>query len=219
MVATPPHPPTTYNQRKYKGPVIEYCLQGLFLNLPSRTIQATMKKKINVTIQLTEDDYINYIEYFFKVSKEGSRRTRRLYMLGFGAFLLYAGIMRNHELYGIQNPNTYAAHIALVFCLFAGLFWLFISIVRPSIARLSLKTGSAKTLLLPVTYSFDDEAIEIRNKDGKGRIHLAAIRGYEEHHDYIYIHLGGMSAFVLPKAQLDSPTQQNILECLEKTTT
>ena len=176
-----------------------------------------MKTPINISVQLTEDDYITYINYFFNVSKEGRRRTRRLYMLGFGAFLIYAGLMRNHELYGMQNMQTYVTHIALALILFAGFFWAVINLVRPSLARLSLKTGAAKALLLPVTYTFDDEAIELQNKEGKGRIVLNAIRGYEDHNDYIYIHLGGMSAFVLPKTQLDDEAMQSILDCLAKT--
>lgn len=173
-----------------------------------------MKTPIQFTVQLSKDDYIQYLEYFFKHSKEGRRRTRRLYLLGFGVFLLYAGIMRNHELYGVQNMNTYLGHLATTFIVAGVVFALIIKIVRPSLARMSLKTGAGKALLNPVTYHFDEEAIELHNQEGRGRIHLTALKGTEDTEEYIYIHLGGLSAFVLPKAQLNQEDTQAILELL-----
>lgn len=160
-------------------------------------------QELKVSVQVTEADFIAFSEYFFRGTPEGKRHMRRLYVLGIGLFLLFAGMNYSDPEHGIANPLGYSVYLAVSALMMGAFYYVFVHYVRSMLARHMVRKGAKRHLLRPATMRFSADGIRVENEKGSGFLPWKHVTGVAGNEDYVFLLLGGLNAFILRKADLD----------------
>jgi hypothetical protein len=158
-----------------------------------------MAELLRAKVTLSEEDLAAFAQWYYRATSAGRRRMRLLRVLGMIGILGYF----------YASPPELSAEGALGAFIAAGLLYFAYNFalwyLPPQLARWSARIGPRKVLLEPVLFEFSEDGIEISTKEGRGHAAWSAVREIAEASDHVFVHLEGMSAFILPKKQLESP--------------
>ena len=154
-----------------------------------------------VLVQLTPDDFMAWLRHYFLFMPQGRRRSL-LFLTG--ALLAYILFMIS-EFSADSYEGLFVIYLASSFLVltiaFTTLIWAFSTILT----QIMLKFTARKVLLDPVTYFFTPECIRVLSPSGQGKIPWKLVRGWETSKKHVFIYLGGISAIILPKDNIDDP--------------
>ena len=151
-----------------------------------------------VTFDLSEDDYMHFARYHFSHSDDARASRNRMFIfavLGLGAI---AWSTKDDPHYGLHNPPMYAFRLATALVMFVVLITLYLKVMRPYTMRAMLKTGMRR-VLGTTTIELTDEATQVENPEGKGRLKWQDCQGVIDEPEHIFILIGPFRAFVIPK--------------------
>jgi len=154
--------------------------------------------KKQVDFQVTEDDYVDFVQYYFQHTPRGRHATRRMYLFGGILFLAFAYLEYDHPKFGAHNPAYYALYLVISAAILGAVYSFFLWYIRPTFARWSVRAGPRKRILDPTTLRIADDALIVANDDGEGRLPWDSVQRVAENESADYILLGGLSAFVIP---------------------
>lgn len=158
-----------------------------------------------VDFDLTEDDYMQYIQYHFRRSDDAKAGRRRMAIFGTMAFVVFAYGTKDDPHYGIQAPALYAVRLALTVAAAAFFISIYFRVARPLLMRGMVRNSRLRQSLGKTRLELQDDGVHVINDDGRGRLTWEACRGVVEESDYIYLIMAPMRAFVVPKRAFATP--------------
>jgi hypothetical protein len=148
---------------------------------------------------LTGDDYEAYLRYFYRHTRAGRRHMRRLYLLGVGLFLLYAGMEYDHPKFGIAHPAYFASYLMISAALLGGAYYYCITRLWPHLAQGAVKRSPQKGMFTDTTITVKAEHLAVKTPMGEGSLEWTHVNEVAENADYIFLFTGGLNAFIIPK--------------------
>lgn len=170
---------------------------------PIRPIEQPRKSvtmpEITARFTLTGEDYEAYLRYFYAHTKKGRHQMRRMYFVGLILYVWFMVMEYDHPKFGISQPGYYAAYAVITAGLLGGGFWFFLNRVWPSLAQGAVKRSAQKGMFTETFITLKDDALYVKTKDGEGRMAWKSVERAEEDEGYIYLFMGGLNAFIIPK--------------------
>lgn len=154
---------------------------------------------ITVHCSLGEEDYVAFTAYFYRHTEKGRRVMRKLHGIGIVLFLAFAGFAYGHETYGAARPLYYLYYLAVSALVLGGVYALLLWYIRPTMARMAVRMGPKRAILLSTTFHFSAAGLAVTNEAGKGHMDWASVEGVAQTGDHLFILLGKMNAFIIPK--------------------
>lgn len=151
-----------------------------------------------ITYDLTEHDFMAYARYHFRHGADARASRNRLFFFGAIALAVFAYGIKDDPNFGLANPPMYALRLLLTVSVFGGLYGIYFFLVRPNVMRGWLKTAMRK-MLGKTTLELRDDGIHVNKADGKGRLKWSELREVVETRDHVYLIMGPLRAFVIPK--------------------
>lgn len=153
----------------------------------------------SVSVTLTEDDVVALSDYYYKHTPGGRRRDRLMKSLPIlAALLLVVGMSTDPE-WGIHNPGRYALYVGTGVPIVAGLGWLSLWYLRPSLTRWSVQHGLRSRMLDPLTLTLAEDALLLDTQHGTGRAPWSGVQGTGRTDGHIFILFSGPNGFVAPR--------------------
>lgn len=154
---------------------------------------------MEISYNLTEDDYINFNLYHMNNSKTGIRALRLqrfLFPVFFIALSSFMAIILDISLI-----------FMLVYSLLFSIIWIIFypkyfnrTIVKN--VRKMLREGDNKGILGDQHMSLKDEGIVVTTKTGETKVNWAGINILKEDENNFYLYVGAMNAYLIPKRQI-----------------
>jgi len=155
-----------------------------------------------IEYDLNEDDFMRYAQYHFRRSDDAKSGFRRTLVIGLLALVVYAAGIKDDPNFGIHAPGLFAARIVSVIVAFIVFVSIYMRIVRPMLVRSWLRSA-AKRSLGHTLLELREDGAHVTNVEGQGRLAWEACRGVVEEAEHIYIIMGPLRAFVVPKRAFD----------------
>ena len=169
---------------------------------------------ISAQFTLSGDDYESYLRYFYGHTQTGRRHLRRLYALGVALFLLFVWREYDDPKFGIANPGYFVTYMVVSGALLGGGYWYTISRLWPAIAQAAVRLSPQKAMFTDTKISIEAAGMNVRTKKGEGRLDWHHVKEIADTHEALYLFMGGINAFILPKRGFDSP--EDIEETLQR---
>lgn len=148
---------------------------------------------------LTGEDYEAYLRYYYTHTKKGRRQMRRMYFVGLILYLWFMVMEYDHPKFGIAQPGYYAAYALITAGLLGGGFWYLLNRVWPSLAQGAVKRSAQKGMFTDTAITLREDALYVKTSEGEGRMPWNSVDRAEEDEGYIYLFMGGLNAFIIPK--------------------
>ena len=136
-------------------------------------------RDIGARFTLTGTDYEHYLRYFYAHTMTGRRHMRRLYAIGVAAFLISGALL-------------------------GGGYWYAVSRLWPSIAQAALRMSPQKGMFTETDIVIENEGMDVETHQGVGRLDWENVADVAETPDAIYLFMGGINAFIIPKRAFSS---------------
>ena len=144
-----------------------------------------------------------YARYHFRHSADGKASSRRMVIFGIAGVILFAFASKDDPQFGLQHPQAYAWRLGQVVLVAGAMMYVYLGLLRPYMMRGVLKS-SMRRALGPTEIALTDEAVQVVNAEGRGRLKWRDCQGVLEEGEYIFILLGPLRAFVVPKGAFAS---------------
>ncbi len=161
-------------------------------------------RDIGARFTLTGTDYEHYLRYFYAHTMTGRRHMRRLYAIGVAAFLLFVWREYDHPKFGIAHPAYFASYMIISGALLGGGYWYAVSRLWPSIAQAALRMSPQKGMFTETDIVIENEGMNVETHQGVGRLDWENVADVAETPDAIYLFMGGINAFIIPKRAFSS---------------
>ncbi len=161
-------------------------------------------REITARFTLTGTDYEQYLRYFYAHTMTGRRHMRRLYAIGVAAFLLFVWREYDHPKFGIAHPGYFAAYMVISGVLLGGGYWYGITRLWPSIAQAALRMSPQKGMFTETDIQLETDGMTVETHRGIGRLDWENVADIAETPEAIYLFMGGINAFIIPKRAFSS---------------
>ncbi len=155
--------------------------------------------EITARFTLTGEDYEAYLRYYYARTKKGRRQMRRMYFVGLILYVWFMVMEYDHPKFGISQPGYYAAYAVITAGLLGGGFWYFLNRIWPTLAQGAVKRSAQKGMFADTTITLRKDALFVQTSEGEGRMAWKSVERVEDDEGYIYLFMGGLNAFILPK--------------------
>ena len=156
---------------------------------------------MQVTFQITPEDYVAFTKYHFTKTPRGRRSQRRLYMLGLALYLAFAGAEYDHPQYGWNvDPGKYVLYLAVSAVMLGGVYAGFLWYIRPTLARTLVQQGDRRRMLQRTQMTLHDAGMSIVTEEGQGEVTWAKLQDVAQTEDHIFLLFPGLSAIIVPKS-------------------
>ena len=159
-----------------------------------------------IEYELNEEDFMGYAQYHFRKSDDAKASFRRTIVIGLLALGVYAFGIKDDPNFGIHAPGLFAARVASVVAVFIGFVLAYMRMVRPMLVRGWLRSA-AKRSLGHTVLEVKEDGVHVLNVEGQGRLAWAACRGVVDAPEHVYIVMGPLRAFVVPKRAFGNAAQ------------
>lgn len=161
---------------------------------------------MQVHIELNEEDYVAFVQYYYKKTPAGLRAQGKLNLAGLFIFALFAVYAYFDERLTAQGIGYFLVYLAVSGIVLFLAYRLFLWYLRPTFARCAVRFGLRKRMITPTTLAFDDEAITVKTRYGTGRLPWVNVAGAAQTDTHLFILLrgAGINAFILPKRCLQA---------------
>ena len=160
-----------------------------------------------IDYDLNDDDYMAYVHYHFRHSDDAKAGRRRMAIFGTMAFAIYAYGTKDDPHYGLHAPLLFAARLALTVAAFGGFLFVYFRVARPMLMRGMTRNSRLRQTLGKTRLELKDDAAQVTNTSGKGRLAWEACRGVVDDTNHLYLILGPMRAFIVPKRAFATPEE------------
>lgn len=171
-----------------------------------------MAEPLSVVVELNTDDYMKLMRFVDIHTPGGRRRVRRLYLMGFAAYCIMAGVAMKDENHGLANPGQFAIYLASTALFLGAMYFVFLSWLRPTMTRASLNRPPRNQMLAPTTMTFEEDQLRLENEHGEGHMDWKNLREAVETEEYIFLVVGVTNAIVLPKRSFAS--EGDVCRCI-----
>jgi hypothetical protein len=155
--------------------------------------------EITAQFTLTGEDYEAYLRYYYAQTKKGRRQMRRMYLVGLILYVWFMVMEYDHPNFGIGQPGYYAAYAVITAGLLGGGFWFFLNRIWPTLAQGAVKRSPQRGMFTETSLTFREDALYVKTSEGEGRMAWKGVERAEEDEGYIYLFMGGLNAFIIPK--------------------
>lgn len=162
---------------------------------------------MQLTFDITQEDFVAFAQYYYKNTAEGRRGTRRMYLLGLILILAFAYSESQNVEHGLSNPLQFAVYLGTAVLALGGLYAGYLWYLRPTLVRMMCRGATFQEMLGPTTLTFDEEQITVRNNHGSGRMEWSGILEIANTPDYVFLITGMLRAFIIPKRCFKNPEQ------------
>lgn len=168
---------------------------------------------ITAQFTLTGDDYEAYLRYYYTHTIKGRRQMRRMYYVGLLLYVWFMVMEYDHPKFGIAQPGYYGAYAAITAILLGGGFWYFLNRIWPTLAQSAVKHSPQKGMFTETLITMRSDGLYVKTSEGEGKMAWKSVERAEEDEKYIYLFMGGLNAFIIPKRgfegeSLESATKQ-----------
>lgn len=160
---------------------------------------------ISAQFTLSGEDYEAYLRYFYGHTQTGRRHMRRLYALGVALFLLFVWWEYDDPKFGIAHPAYFVTYMIVSGILLGGGYWYAVSRLWPSIAQAAVRLSPQKAMFTDTQISIEKDGMQVRTKKGTGRLDWENVQEIAATDEALYLFMGGINAFILPKRGFDTP--------------
>jgi len=174
--------------------------------------------EITARFTLTGEDYEAYLRYYYAQTKKGRRQMRRMYFVGLILYVWFMVMEYDHPKFGIAQPGYYAAYAVITAGLLGGGFWYFLNRIWPMLAQGAVKRSPQKGMFTDTTIALREDALYVKTNEGEGRMAWKSVERVEEDEDYIYLFMGGLNAFIIPKRGFGDGAAQAAMAQIKKLT-
>ena len=154
---------------------------------------------ITARFTLTGEDYEAYLRYYYAHTKKGRRQMRRMYVVGLILYMWFMVMEYDHPKFGIGQPGYYGAYAAITAGLMGGGFWFFLHRIWPALAQGAVRRSPQKGMFAETAITLRNDALLVKTSEGEGRLAWDSVERAEEDEGYIYLFMGGLNAFIIPK--------------------
>ncbi len=179
------------------------------------------KLPVRLNFEVTVGDFTAFGQYFYKHTAEGRRGIRRMFFLGLvlAAVFIYSEYDRFAR-GGHDTLQTWVAP-AIALALLLGAYGAYLWLLRPAVIRWACRGTALRETLGPTTLVLERNGISIENAHGKGRIAWAEILDAAETPSHIFLIIGHLRAFIIPKRAFNDDTAASacfrmVQECLNE---
>lgn len=160
---------------------------------------------VDMSITLEEDDHVAFLQFYLQQHPSGRRIRPNAWIFAIAAILLYIAIQWRDPERDAEAFGPFLLGMAITAAILLGAFVLLIRYAPEWIMRTAVRIGPRKHTLQPTAFHFDRSGIEITNHQGRGHLDWKYVESVGESGAHIFILLGGLHAFIIPKRLFETP--------------
>ncbi|AGA67927.1 hypothetical protein Desdi_0381 [Desulfitobacterium dichloroeliminans LMG P-21439] len=165
---------------------------------------------MEITYSLSEEDYLKFNLFHIKNSEPAKQALKKQRFLGPVIFMAFAAFLS-------LTGNRPTEEVFIVFALLSVLWFIYYPkyfyryVTRNS--KTLLRAGRNDDLFCEHHMDLADEGIVDTTARGETKLNWAGIQAIREDEDNLYLYNSSISAYILPKRDLDNPDElKRILE-------
>lgn len=162
---------------------------------------------MQLSFDVTQDDFVAFAQYYYKHTAEGKRGMRRMYLFGLILVAAFAYSETQNAEHGLSNPLQFGVYVGSAVLVLGGLYAAYLWYLRPTLVRMMCRGATFQEMLGPTTLTFDDRQIVVNNNHGTGRMEWSGILEMADTPDYVFLITGMLRAFIIPKRCFENADQ------------